>query len=150
MAERPFQPSPHAANGLIVIAAAALFYAFYVRYFLIENAVVGLACEGGASTTNCQIRKIAIELFRYEVFGILALAAALLQFLRPNTRLAALALAATPFGLVLYNNGLAALAVALVILSFARPGRVRGASTPPPAPRVRRRTTSPASSRKFH
>ena len=55
------------------------------------------------------------------VFGFVALGAALLNLLRPSLVLCALALIAAGFGLVLYNAALSALAVALLILSLARP-----------------------------
>jgi hypothetical protein len=45
----------------------------------------------------------------------------LLNLMRPSILLTSVALAATAFGLVLYNAGLAGLAAALMILSLARP-----------------------------
>ncbi|HEY6257465.1 MAG TPA: beta-(1-6) glucans synthase [Xanthobacteraceae bacterium] len=53
--------------------------------------------------------------------GLLALAAAALNLLRPSLMPVALALAAAAFGLVLHNADLSGLAVALLILSLARP-----------------------------
>jgi hypothetical protein len=55
------------------------------------------------------------------VFGIVAICAALLNLLRPSLLLCAIALIAGGFGIVLYNVALSALAVALLILSLARP-----------------------------
>jgi succinate-acetate transporter protein len=55
------------------------------------------------------------------VFGWVALAAALLNLVRPSIPLILVALAATAFGLVLHNADLAGLAAALLILSLARP-----------------------------
>jgi hypothetical protein len=55
------------------------------------------------------------------VFGWVALAAALLNLVRPSIALIWVALAATAFGLVLHNADLAGLAAALLILSLARP-----------------------------
>jgi hypothetical protein len=49
------------------------------------------------------------------------LAAALLNLLRPSVVLWAIALAAGGAGIVLYNAALSSLAVALLILSLARP-----------------------------
>ncbi len=46
---------------------------------------------------------------------------ALLNLWRPSILLVAIALAASAFGLVLHNADLAGLAVALLILSLARP-----------------------------
>ena len=51
----------------------------------------------------------------------MALAAAVLNLLRPSVVLVAVALAAAGFGAVLHNLDLAALAAGLLILSLARP-----------------------------
>ncbi|CUU42144.1 hypothetical protein BVIRIDIS_11500 [Blastochloris viridis] len=93
----------------------------YVRYLVIETSAVGLACEAGLPTTLCLMRKIVIQLFTYNVFGVLALAAAVLQVLRPHVLVFGLALVAGGIGVVLYNNALSGLAWALLIISFARP-----------------------------
>ncbi len=55
------------------------------------------------------------------MFGWTAFGAALINLIRPSLVTFAIALAATAFGLVLYNAGLAGLAAGLLILSFARP-----------------------------
>jgi hypothetical protein len=144
MHSRSFLPSPRAANVLIALGAAALGYALYLRYLVIENSTVGLACEAGLETSACMVRKIAIFLFRYRAFGILALVAAVCHLLRPQIYAFALGMVAAAFGLVLYNNGLAALATALLVISFARPVIV---DTLPPAVAAARRTTGPASSK---
>ena len=60
-------------------------------------------------------------LFTPSVFGAVALGAALLNLVRPSVLLCAVALIAAGFGLVLYNAALSALAVAVLILSLARP-----------------------------
>jgi hypothetical protein len=145
--QRPFLPSPHAANGLIVLGFAALFYACYLRYFVIEDANMRLACEGGLSTVTCFVRRAGIELLRNEVLGVASLAAAAWHLARPNIWVFAAALVLAALGLVLYNNGLAGIAVGLLVMSFARPVRDRAASTPPQAPRGPRKTTKLASSR---
>ena len=143
MHSRSFLPSPRVANMLIALAAAALGYALYLRYLVIENSTVGLACEAGLTTSACMARKIVIFLFRYQVFGVLALVASVYHLLRPQIYVFALGMVAAAFGLVLYNNGLAALATALLVVSFARPVIV---DTPPPEAGAARRTTGPASS----
>jgi hypothetical protein len=51
----------------------------------------------------------------------LALAAAVLNLIRPQLALFAIALMAGGFGIVLYNVALSAFAAALLVLSFARP-----------------------------
>jgi hypothetical protein len=143
MHSRSFLPSPRVANLLIALGAAALGYALYLRYLMIENSAVGLACEAGLETSACMARKIAIFLFRYQAFGILALVAAVYHLLRPQIYAFAIGMIAAAFGLVLYNNGLAAFAAALLVVSFARPVIV---DTPPQDTAATRQTTGPASS----
>jgi hypothetical protein len=144
MHSRSFLPAPRAANVLIGLGAAALGYALYLRYLVIENSTVGLACEAGLATSACMVRKIAIFLFRYQAFGILALVASICHFLRPQIYAFALGMVAAAFGLVLYNNGIAALATALLVISFARPVIV---DTPPQDTVAARQTTGPANSK---
>ena len=72
-------------------------------------------------TWLCLSRKVATWLFNHYAFGATALAIAALNLIRPSLVLFALALAASGLGIVLYNAGTAALAVALLILSLARP-----------------------------
>lgn len=116
-----FQPSARQINLLLVIGFASVGYALYLRYLVIETSAVGLVCEAGASTWLCVIRKSAIVLFNQSVFGAVALGAAVLNLIRPSIVLLAVALAAAGFGIVLYNVTLSAFAVALFILSLARP-----------------------------
>jgi len=115
-----FLPSPRATNILLVIGFCSVGYALYLRYLVIEQSSISLACEGGLNTWLCLTRKVVTALFRNSVFGLLALAAAALNLLRPSVVLTAIALAAAGFGVVLYNVGLAGIAVALLILSLAR------------------------------
>jgi hypothetical protein len=82
---------------------------------------VSLACQGGLNTWLCAAFRLTIVLFNHSVFGWVALAAALLNLLRPTVLLVAVALAATAFGLVLHNANLAGLAAAVLLLSLARP-----------------------------
>ena len=115
-----FLPSPRATNILLIIGFCSVGYALYLRYLVIEQSSVSLACEGGLNTWLCFTRKVVTTLFRNSAFGFLALAAAVLNLLRPSLVLTALAFAAAGFGVVLYNVGLAGIAVALLILSLAR------------------------------
>ncbi len=147
MHTRAFLPSPRATNVLVAIGFVTLGCALYVRYLLIENSTVGLACEGGLATMQCLVRQAAIFMFRRQVFGILAIAAAVYHLLQPNLHAFTIALAAGMFGLVLYNNSFAALAVALLVISFARPVAV---DKSPKGPAEGRQTTSPANSTPFH
>jgi hypothetical protein len=60
-------------------------------------------------------------LFTPQTFGLVAVGAAVLNLLRPSVVFWAIALAAAGAGIVLYNAALSAVAVALLILSLARP-----------------------------
>lgn len=116
----------------------------YVRYMLVENTPVSLECEAGLAVAHCTVRKVSIFLFQHQMFGISAFVLATAHLVRPNLYVFALALALTGLGLVLYNNGLAAIACALLVISFARPVT---ASTTPPEGEEAPQTTGPASSR---
>ncbi|HEY1313343.1 MAG TPA: hypothetical protein VGE92_05690 [Steroidobacteraceae bacterium] len=115
-----FLPSARATNYLLIVGFCSLGYALYIRYLAIEQATVGLACAAGLDTWLCFSRRIAIALFEYTVFGWAALAVALVNLLRPTLVVFAVALSIACFGVVLYNSGLSALALGLLVLSFAR------------------------------
>jgi len=122
MTSRPlFRPTAQQTCWLITLGFLALGYALYLRYLAIELTSVGLACQAGAQTWLCATRKVVMVLFNNSVFGWVALAAALLNLIRPSLLLFAIALAAGAAGVVLYNAGLAGLALALLVVSFARP-----------------------------
>lgn len=118
-----FLPSARTINWLLTIGFLSLLCAFYLRYLVIENSTVGLACDAGRDSFICLARFVATRLFRAQVFGFVALGAALLNFIRPSLPLFAIAIVTTAFGLVLYNTSLAGLAAGLMIMSFARPAR---------------------------
>jgi hypothetical protein len=117
---RLFLPSARATNVLLIVGFCALGYALYMRYLVIEQSNVGLACDAGLKSWLCTSRKILTVLFGYSVFGATALIVAVLNVIRPSLVLFAVALAATCMGVVLYNVGLAGLAAGLLILSLAR------------------------------
>jgi len=118
---RRFMPSPRQIQWLIVIGFASVGYAMYLRYLGIENTLVGLGCDGGLDTWMCLSRNVARGLYENMVFGWIAVAAAILTVLRPTVPMFAIALAASGLGLVLFNAALAALAIGILITSFARP-----------------------------
>jgi hypothetical protein len=121
MAPRPlFMPTARQLNWLIPIALLATGYALYLRYLVIENSIASLACQAGLDTWLCGTFRLVIMLFNNEVFGAVALAAAVLNLLRPSVVVVAIALAAGGFGLVLHNADLSGLAAGLLILSLAR------------------------------
>ena len=121
MTRKLFLPSARQTNWLLIIGFVCLGYAMYVRYLAVEYTQVALACDAGLNTWMCWTRKWAIVLFNNLVFGWVALAAAVLNLLRPSIVLLAIGIAAAALGLVLYNVNLSALALALMVLSLARP-----------------------------
>jgi hypothetical protein len=121
MPPRLFLPSARQVNWLLAIGFLAVGQALYLRYLAIEYAPVALACQAGLDTWLCATFRLTIVLFNHSAFGLLAVIAAALNLLRPSIVLVAVGLAAASFGLVLHNANLAGLAVALLILSLARP-----------------------------
>jgi hypothetical protein len=121
MSRSSYRPTWRQAAYLAVLALAALSYGFFMRYRVIEQSAVGIACESNGANWLCASRRTAIALFTPQLFGIVALGAALLNVLRPSIMFWACALLAGGAGIVLYNTALSALAVALLILSLARP-----------------------------
>ena len=121
MNPRIFLPSARQINLLLVVGFSCLGYALYLRYLVIEQSTIGLACEAGLATWLCATRRVVLALFNHNVFGIVALGSAALNFIRPSLVLFVIALAAASFGIVLYNVALSSVAIALLILSFSRP-----------------------------
>ncbi len=118
-----FAPTARQLNVLITIGLLTLGYALYLRYFVVEQAWVGLSCEGGLHTWLCLSRGAAVALFKHWVFGAAALAAAVLHLIRPSLVLFTIGIIASALGIVLYNVAGAGIATGLLILSFARPVR---------------------------
>jgi hypothetical protein len=116
-----FLPTARQTNWLLIVAFLSVGEAMYLRYMAIENLNVELACQAGLKTWLCTIFHVAIAFYNHYVFGGIAVAAALLNLLRPSIVLVAIALAAGGFGIVLHNPELSALAAGLLILSLARP-----------------------------
>jgi hypothetical protein len=116
-----FRPTARQTNWLLVIGFLAVGEALYLRFMALEKPSVALACQAGLSTWLCSTYRVTIPLYHHEVFGAVALAAALLNLARPSVVLVGLGLAAAGFGLVVHNVDLAGLAVAALILGLARP-----------------------------
>jgi hypothetical protein len=116
-----FAPSAAALNWVITIGFVSLGYAMYMRYLVIEQPSVGLACDAGLKTWLCLSRQVVIALFENYVLGWVSLGAAVLALIRPSVPLFTIGLATTAFGLVLHNAGLSGFAAALLIMCFARP-----------------------------
>jgi hypothetical protein len=121
MTKSPFRLTPYQVQWLMVVGFVTLGYALYVRYLVIEFSTVALACDAGLQTLPCKARALATVLFKNSVFGLTALAIAVLNFIRPSIVLLTLGLVAACLGIVLYNIVLAGLAIGLFILGFARP-----------------------------
>jgi hypothetical protein len=119
-----FLPTARQTNWLLIVAFLCLGEAMYVRYLVMENSTMSLACQGGLDTWLCGTFRLTSVLYPYQVFGGIALAVALLNLLRPSVVLVAVALAAAAFGVVLHNADLAALAAGVLILSLARPAPI--------------------------
>jgi hypothetical protein len=120
-APRLFLPSRRASAIIAGVGLAALGAALYLRYFIVQNAELGFACEAGEESFTCAFRLAAILLFARGVFGWAALIAASLNLWRPNSVLFGTGIVFALLGLVLYNTRVAALAAALLVLSLARP-----------------------------
>ena len=116
-----YRPTPRQVCVLAVFALAGLLYGFLMRYQAIEQSAIGIACAAEGTSWLCASRRTAIALFTPQAFGIAALGVALLNLLRPSVVLWVLALLTAGAGIVLYNTALSALAVAILILSLARP-----------------------------
>jgi hypothetical protein len=116
-----FLPTARQTNCLLAVGFISVGYALYLRYLVIETPAVALACQSGLDTWLCLSRKTATTLFQHSVFGAAAVGIAVLNLVHPSVTLFAMALAAAGFGIVLYNATLSALAVALLVLSLARP-----------------------------
>jgi hypothetical protein len=120
-APRLFLPSRRDALLLALAGVASLGTALFLRYGIIQNTPLGLACEAGEGGFVCGVRFAVILMFTRGLFGWVALIAAFVQLWRPNAVTFGIGLVFALLGLVLYNTGASALAVALLLLSLARP-----------------------------
>ena len=116
-----FLPSKSAAALIAMLGLLALATALFLRYAIIQNSDIGVACEAGEESLTCTIRLAVILLFVRGVFGWAAMIAAVLQLWRPNAPVFAVGIVFALLGLVLYNTRASALATALLMLSLARP-----------------------------
>lgn len=121
MTKQPFRLTPYQVQWILVVGFLSIGYALYLRYMAIEFGQVRLECEGGLQTMLCKTRVLMMYLFKNYVFGIAALVIATLHLIRPSIVTLTAGLVAACFGIVLYNIGLSGIALALLILGFARP-----------------------------
>jgi hypothetical protein len=120
-ARKPFLPSKRASVLIGVIGLAALGVALFLRYRVIQNSAIGVACEAGEVSLTCKIRLAVILMFIQDAFGWMAVIAAGVQLWRPNNVAFGVGFVFALLGLVLYNTRASALAVGLLVLSLARP-----------------------------
>ncbi|GGE44965.1 hypothetical protein GCM10007276_22620 [Agaricicola taiwanensis] len=106
---------------LVIATLLALAAAFFLRYGLVEPRELTLACDAGAESLQCLIRRVTVGIFLWFGFAIVTVAAALLGVLRPSFLLLLIACVFGAFGLVLYNTTSTAIGVSLLPLMFARP-----------------------------
>jgi hypothetical protein len=116
-----FLPTARQTNFLLIVAFLCLGQAMYLRYMVMENSTMSLACQGGLATWLCDSFRLVNLLYPHQVFGGMALFVALLNLVRPSIVLVAVALAAASFAIVLHDADLSALAAGVLILSLARP-----------------------------
>jgi len=116
-----FLPTARQTNFLLIVAFLCLGQAMYLRYMVMENSTMSLACQGGLAIWLCDSFRLVNLLYPHQVFGGMALFVALLNLVRPSIGLVAVALAAASFAIVLHNADLSALAAGVLILSLARP-----------------------------
>jgi hypothetical protein len=116
-----FLPTARQTNFLLIVAFLCLGQAMYLRYMVMENSTMSLACQGGLAIWLCDSFRLVNLLYPHQVFGGMALFVALLNLVRPSIVLVAVALAAASFAIVLHNADLSALVAGVLILSLARP-----------------------------
>ena len=68
-----YRPSRNQWIWLAVSGGAALAFAFYLRYRVLEVPAVSIACESGGEGWHCMARKAAITMFTPMAFGGAAL-----------------------------------------------------------------------------
>ena len=91
-----FKPSGRSVLILSPLVVAAVGLALYLRYDIIQNTPIGLACEAGEQSLTCLVRLAAIHLFVRSIFGWTAVVAALLQLWRLSTDRKATGASSTP------------------------------------------------------
>ena len=64
-----FLPTARQTNWLLIVAFLALGQAMYLRYHVMENSTVSLACQGGLATWLCDAFRLVNLLYPYQVFG---------------------------------------------------------------------------------
>lgn len=99
---------------------AALFFALWVRFSLIEQAEFGFFCDGGGQSGLCHLRWFILQSFLHYGLGYFGLFFGLLALASRSALVAMLAGVAGVAGLVLYTWDFSAVAFLLGILTLAR------------------------------
>jgi hypothetical protein len=121
MKKELFRPTALQVQWLLVVGFVTIGFAIYVRYLAIEYSQVAIACDQGLQSALCKTRFVLTSLFRHSVFGYAGLVIAALHVLRPSMATLTAGMIVAGLGVVLYNVGLSGVAIALLILGFARP-----------------------------
>jgi hypothetical protein len=121
MKKIPFRLSARQVQWILIVGFLSIGYALYLRYLAIEFSPTALACEAGLQTWLCKTRLAVTWLFKNSVFGMVAMVVAILHVIRPSIVLLTAGTVAAGAGIVLYNISLSGIAIALLILGFARP-----------------------------
>src|SRR4051794_41355217 len=103
MKKIPFRLTPYQVQFVLVVGFVTVGYALYLRYLAVEFSTTALACDAGLQTMICKMRSLATYLFKNSVFGITAIAIAVLHVMRPSIVLLTGGLIAAGVGLVLFN-----------------------------------------------
>ena len=111
------------ALWIVSIACVSFAVALRLRHLVVENPTIQEKCQLGAAGAGCTALRLLIVFFQYSVFGWIALIAAALNLFRPSLLVFSIGVAATSFGLIMYNAGLAAFGLALLLLTPARLSR---------------------------
>jgi hypothetical protein len=121
MKKNPFRLSARQVQWILIVGFLTVGYALYLRYLAIEYSPTALACEAGLQTWLCKTRLATTWLFKNSVFGTAAIVIAVLHLIRPSIVLLTAGTIVAGAGIVLYNINLSGIAIALLILGFARP-----------------------------
>src|SRR5215212_2760046 len=113
--DRPFRLSGRQIVSVVVVASLFLGAALCFRHLVLERPGTSGMCQGEADGAVCAAMRLVIYLFHYSVFGWTGVVAAVLNLLRPSFFMLTIGVIAAACGLVLYNAGLAASTVALLM-----------------------------------
>jgi glycerol uptake facilitator-like aquaporin len=116
-------------SGLAVVGGGAWLAATWVRYGLIERHDLGSICDAVSAPWWCDARRLVIQAFLHDVFGLASIAVAVLALWRRSRPLAYLAVASGVVGMVLYNftwAGAGVIGGAMILARHARPRQQDG------------------------